>query len=173
MPEKQYSLYVKMGPYSRLRYLPVFSRIKTAMRRPIVIIRDITRRKEAEQKLQRKIRERMRPPRISHDGVWTGTSRQEVRFSVPRCYTMLGYEDKEFPESFKSWQSLLTPMMCTGLQKQLLLRQLNISTHLMPHIPPPDVQSISSHGVLFSAVLLINDSVLCFRSFTVSACIPE
>jgi hypothetical protein len=34
----------------------------------------------------------------------------------------------------------------------LLLRQLNISTHLMPHIPPPDVQSISSHGVLFSAV---------------------
>jgi hypothetical protein len=32
---------------------------------------------------------------------------------------------------------------------EVLLRQLNISTDLMPHISPPDVQSISSHGVLF------------------------
>ena len=107
--EKQYSHIRKDGTIFPTEVSSGVFSDKDGHEKTIVIIRDITKRKEAEQKLKES-EERMRLTLESvNDGVWDWNIQTGNAFFSPRCYTMLGYEDKEFPETFQSWQGLFDP----------------------------------------------------------------
>jgi PAS domain S-box-containing protein/putative nucleotidyltransferase with HDIG domain len=78
-------------------------------KKTIVIIRDISERKKAEQKLIES-EERLRLSlEAANDGIWDWNILTGSAFFSPRCYTMLGYVDKEFPETFEFWQNIFDP----------------------------------------------------------------
>jgi PAS domain S-box-containing protein/putative nucleotidyltransferase with HDIG domain len=77
--------------------------------RTIIIIRDITERKKAEQKIIES-EERLRLSlEAANDGIWDWNILTGSAFFSPRCYTMLGYIDKEFPPTFELWQNIFDP----------------------------------------------------------------
>ena len=73
----------------------------------VVILRDITRRKEVEETLRRSEERFSLIARGTNDGIWDyNLETGEIYFSE-RWKTMLGYEGNELGDSFRAWQTLI------------------------------------------------------------------
>jgi PAS domain S-box-containing protein len=107
--EKEYTHIRKDGTKFPTEVSSSFFKDKDGNVKAVFIIRDITRRKESERKLMES-EERMRLTlEAVNDGVWDWNIATGNAFFSPRCYTMLGYKDKEFPEKFQYWQNIFDP----------------------------------------------------------------
>ncbi|MDD4672607.1 MAG: PAS domain S-box protein [Bacteroidales bacterium] len=74
-----------------------------------LIIRDITERKEWQEK-HRETEERLRYViEVTNDGIWDYDVEKQKLFFSNRYYTMLGYEPNEFEATPESWENLLHP----------------------------------------------------------------
>ncbi|HED19470.1 MAG TPA: diguanylate cyclase, partial [Gammaproteobacteria bacterium] len=73
----------------------------------VVILRDITQRKEVEETLRRNEERFALIARGTSDGIWDyNLETGEIYFSE-RWKNMLGYEDDEFESSFRAWQGVI------------------------------------------------------------------
>jgi PAS domain S-box-containing protein/putative nucleotidyltransferase with HDIG domain len=83
------------------------------------IAKNITDRKQAEQKLIES-EERLRLTlEATNDGLWDWNVLTGSAFFSPRCYTMLGYEPGEFPQNFNSWRDIVHPDDINRVEKAL------------------------------------------------------
>jgi len=73
----------------------------------VVILRDITRRKEVEESLRRNEERFSLITRGTNDGIWDYNLDSGKIYFSERWKTMLGYEDHEFKSSFQAWQNLI------------------------------------------------------------------
>ncbi|HZJ73391.1 MAG TPA: PAS domain S-box protein, partial [Perlabentimonas sp.] len=73
------------------------------------VSRDITERKEWQEK-HRETEERLRYViEVTNDGIWDYDVEKQKLFFSNRYYTMLGYEPNEFEATPESWENLLHP----------------------------------------------------------------
>ena len=74
-----------------------------------VFAKDITERKQAEEKI-RESEERFKlSMEATNDGLWDWNKETDEVYYSPACYRMLGYEVGTFPGTLKAWQDLLHP----------------------------------------------------------------
>ncbi|MCP4726611.1 MAG: PAS domain S-box protein [bacterium] len=71
--------------------------------------RDITDRKEAEDKLMIQEERLELALEATSDGMWDWNINTGTTYFSPRYYTMLGYEPNEMPPRYETWEKLLHP----------------------------------------------------------------
>ncbi|ETA69202.1 PAS domain S-box [Methanolobus tindarius DSM 2278] len=71
--------------------------------------RDVTKRVEAENALKESEERLELALRVSEHGFWVWDLDQNDFYFNPKAYTMLGYEDNEFPMSIDVWSNMMHP----------------------------------------------------------------
>ena len=86
----------------------------------VVIYRDETARKKAEEALQKcEVRSRLTLD-ATNDGIWEWNIPSSTAFFSSRWYTTIGYEPGEMPGTYATWRSLLHPQDLGPTEQKIL-----------------------------------------------------
>ncbi len=104
--------------WNELNIVPVRDK-KNKLTHYIGILTNITKRREAEQALEKSEERLSLALDAANDGLWDWNIKTGDIYFSPRYYTMLGYEPNEFGASYQAWAGLLHPDEREATEKRI------------------------------------------------------